>query len=57
MVSFGIGWEFPEELSLKTERIRARSSPYPIELKQEHKGKGGQKKGLMKILAAEFTGE
>lgn len=57
MVSFGIGWEFPEELSLKTERVRARSSPYPIELKQEHKGKGGQKKGLMKILAAQFTGE
>lgn len=39
MVSVGVGWEFPEELSLKTERVRARSSPYPIELKQEHKAK------------------
>lgn len=57
MVSVGIGWEFPEELSLKSERVHARSSPYPIELKQEHKAKAGQQKGLMKILAAEFKGQ
>lgn len=57
MFSVGIGWKFPEELSLKTERVHARSSPYPIELKQEHKAKAGQQKGPMKILAAEFKGQ
>lgn len=55
MVSDGIGWEFPEELSLKTERVQTRS-PNPIALKQEHKAKAGQQRGPMKTSVAEFTG-
>lgn len=63
MVSVQIGWEFPEEVSLKTEHAFATSrlvhhlthwswnkNTRPTQAK--NKNKGGV--GLMKVLVAEF---
>lgn len=53
-----ISWgAFPQDWA-RLCNTHARSSPHPLELKQEHKAKtGNKKKGLMMGLVAKVKGE